>query len=104
MKRFALFVLFAAFALPLTAAVTTKDINKGKQVPAGSPLKPNEYIWEPDQSPNGPVGIIVDLTNQTLYVYRDGKLIGKSTVSTGIKSHPTSPGSKPSRATRSTLA
>lgn len=40
----------------------------------------------------GPVGIIVDLTNQMIYVYRGGKLIGRSAVSTGITSHPTTPG------------
>ena len=49
--------------------------------------------WNPDASPNGPVGIIVDLTNQMFYVYRNGKQIGRSAISTGIKSHPTAPGS-----------
>ena len=38
------------------------------------------------------MGIIVDLTNQMIYVYRNGKQIGRSAVSTGIKSHPTAPG------------
>ena len=84
--------LLAACALCLTAAVQTKDINKGKQVPPGTELKPNEYTWEPEKSPTGPVGIIVDLTHQTVHVYRDGKQIGLATVSTGIKKHPTSAG------------
>ncbi len=91
MKRFA-FAVFLACALCLTAAVKTKDINKGKQVPPGTELKPNDYVWEPDSSPTGPVGIIVDLTHQMIHVYRDGKQIGLATVSTGIKSHPTSAG------------
>ena len=85
-------VLLVAPALLLTAALQTKDINKGKQVQPGTPLKPNQYTWEPDNSPTGAVGIIIDLTNQTLYVYRDGKQIGESAVSTGIKKHPTSAG------------
>ena len=55
-------------------------------------LKPDQYIWNPQASPSGPVGIIVDLTNQTLYVYRNGREIGRSAVSTGVKSHPTAPG------------
>jgi hypothetical protein len=38
------------------------------------------------------VGIIVDLTNEMIYVYRGGRQIGRSAVSTGIKSHPTAPG------------
>ena len=85
-------LLLVAPALLLTAGLKTKDINKGKQVPPGAELKPNEYTWEPDKSPNGPVGIIVDLTNQNLYVYRDGKEIAQSAVSTGISKHPTSAG------------
>ncbi len=68
-------------------------IEKGTpQPPDTADLKPNQYIWNPDASPNGPVGIIVDLTNQTVYVYRSGKQIGRSTISTGIKKHPTAPG------------
>ena len=38
------------------------------------------------------MGIIVDLTNQMVYVYRGGKQIGRCAVSTGIRSHPTTPG------------
>ena len=68
-------------------------IEKGTpQPPDAADLKPGQYIWNPDASPDGPVGIIVDLTNQTIYIYRNGKQIGRSAVSTGIKSHPTSPG------------
>ena len=92
MNRLALATLLAVCLLGLTAAVQTKDINKGQQVPPGTELKPNEYVWNPDASPNGAVGIIVDLTHQTIHVYRDGKQIGLATVSTGIKSHPTSAG------------
>ena len=85
--------LLATAALWLSIATPVRAIDKGTQQPSGTPLKPNEYIWEPDKSPTGPVGLIVDLTNQTLYVYRNGKLIGKTAISTGIKSHPTAPGS-----------
>jgi hypothetical protein len=92
MKPFFRTLLVAAGILALTPAPLLHAINKGTQQPAGAPLKPNEYTWDPDKSPTGPVGIIVDLRNQTIYVYRDGKLIGRSAVSTGIKSHPTAPG------------
>lgn len=68
-------------------------IEKGIQRPPDTAgLKPNEYTWNPAASPAGPVGIIVDLTNQMIYVYRGGKLIGRSAVSTGIPGHPTAPG------------
>ncbi len=85
--RLAVILLLAIPALSVFA------IEKGvQQPPDAADLKPNQYIWNPEASPDGPVGIIVDLTNQTLYVYRNGKQIGRSAVSTGIKSHPTAPG------------
>ena len=68
-------------------------IDKGiQQSPDTADLKPDQYTWNPDASPTGAVGIIVDLTHQTIHVYRDGKQIGRAAVSTGIKSHPTAPG------------
>ena len=83
----------AALLLLSAPGFPARAIEKGApQPPDTADLKPNQYIWNPDASPSGPVGIIVDLTNQMLYVYRDGKQIGRSAVSTGIKSHPTAPG------------
>jgi hypothetical protein len=74
------------------SALATMD--KGiAQPPDTANLQPGQYIWNPGASPSGPVGIIVDLGNQMLYVYRNGKQIARSAVSTGIKSHPTAPGS-----------
>ena len=90
-KLAALFTAVLLFALPGFAA---PKIDHGQgQPPDTADLKPNQYIWNPDAAPDGPVGIIVDLTNQMLYVYRNGKQIGRSAVSTGIKSHPTAAGS-----------
>jgi len=83
-------LLFAALGLMLVSPAQAMD--KGTQKPPGSALKPNQYTWDPDRSPSGPVGIIIDLNKQILYVYRDGKRIGRSTISTGSKSHPTTPG------------
>ena len=88
------------FTLPLLTAIllsvpgfSATAMEKGSpQPPDTADLKPNQYIWNPDASPTGPVGIIVDLTNQMIYVYRDGKQIGRSAVSTGIKKHPTAAG------------
>ena len=85
--------VLAASVLWLICVDPVQAIEKGTRQPPDARLKPNQYTWEPDKSPAGPVGIIVDLTNQTLYVYRDGKLIGKTAASTGIKSHPTAAGS-----------
>ncbi len=92
MNRFSAAFLTAIFSL-LAPGFTALAMEKGApQPPDTADLKPNQYIWNPEAAPDGPVGIIVDLTNQTIYVYRNGKQIGRSAVSTGIKSHPTAPG------------
>src|SRR5262245_34260331 len=46
-------------------------------------LEPNQYTWHPEVSPKGPVLVVVSLPQQTAYVYRNGVLIGRSTVSSG---------------------
>ena len=92
MKKSATAFLTAIFFLA-APGFPALAIDKGTpQPPDTTDLKPGQYIWNPDASPDGPVGLIVDLTNQTLYVYRHGKQIARSTVSTGIPSHPTAAG------------
>jgi lipoprotein-anchoring transpeptidase ErfK/SrfK len=61
-----------------------------KGTPTGKPtgaLKPGEYWWHPEISPQGPLMILVSVPEQTMHVYRNGVLIGRSTVSTGSKGH-----------------
>jgi L,D-transpeptidase-like protein len=63
-----------------------------KGTPTGKPtgtLKPGEYWWNPQLSPSGPVVVLVSIPQQTMHVYRNGILIGRSTVSTGTKGHST---------------
>jgi len=55
-------------------------------------LKPGEFLWVPEVSPQGPVVMVVSLPEQKAYVYRNGVLIGASTVSTGKKGHETPTG------------
>jgi hypothetical protein len=55
-------------------------------------LKPGKFIWYPKLSPRGPVVIIISLPNQLAYVYRNGILIGVSTVSTGMPGYETPTG------------
>lgn len=55
-------------------------------------LKPGEYAWHPEFSPKGPIVVIVSLPEQLVYVYRNGVIIGASTVSTGKKGHETPTG------------
>jgi hypothetical protein len=55
-------------------------------------LKPGEFLWQPQTSPRGPMVMVVSLPQQIAYVYRNGVLIGASTVSTGKKGHETPTG------------
>src|ERR1700739_4411033 len=63
-----------------------------EQAPLTPTLKTGDYVWEPEVSPTGPVVIIVSVPEQTLYVYRNGVRIGRSTVSTGKPGHVTPTG------------
>lgn len=56
-------------------------------------LRPGRFLWMPERRANGAVVIVVSLAEQLAYVYRGGELIGVSTVSTGMDSHPTPTGS-----------
>src|SRR4051812_26278684 len=58
----------------------TKGTPTGK---ASGPLKPGEYWWNPKLSPAGPVVVLVSIPNQTMHVYRNGILIGRSSISSG---------------------
>jgi hypothetical protein len=64
----------------------TKGTPTGR--PTG-PLKPGEYWWQPRLSPKGPLMVLVSVPEQTMHVYRNGILIGRSTVSTGSPGHAT---------------
>ena len=67
----------------------TKGTPTGK--PTG-PLKPGEYWWNPQLSPQGPVVVLVSIPQQTMHVYRNGILIGRSTVSSGSNGNDTPAG------------
>src|SRR4051812_2095981 len=63
-----------------------------KGTPTGKPtgrLKPGEYWWQPQLSPSGPLMVLVSIPEQTMHVYRNGILVGRSTISTGSKGHAT---------------
>ena len=69
----------------------------GKQVLAEmveevSQLKPGQFTWHPERSPEGPVAIIVSIPDQRVYVYRNGIRIAVSTCSTGKPGHDTPTG------------
>ena len=67
----------------------TKGSPTGK--PTG-PLQPGEFWWNRQVSPTGPVVLLVSLPLQTMHVYRNGILVGRSSVSSGSKGHQTPTG------------
>lgn len=80
---------FIAVAIVSLLAVARIDAangghTKGRAVEPFTPiLKAGDYSWHPDFSPAGPVVVFVSLPEQMLHVYRNGVLIGRSTVSSG---------------------
>jgi hypothetical protein len=57
-----------------------------------SQLKKGEFLWMGEAVTSGPVVMVVSLTEQRAYVYRNGILIGATTVSTGRPGHLTPTG------------
>lgn len=78
-------LLTTSFGMP-QPSFHTKGSPTGK--PTG-PLKPGEYWWHPEISPQGPLMILISIPEQQMHVYRNGIMIGRSTVSTGSKGHDT---------------
>jgi lipoprotein-anchoring transpeptidase ErfK/SrfK len=85
-------ILAVSLALLTTVQAVQKPSAHTKGTPTGKPtgqLKPGEYWWKPQLSPSGPLMVLVSIPQQTMHVYRNGILIGRSTVSTGSKGHAT---------------
>ena len=83
-----------AILLPLAnlSQAMEKPAAHTKGTPVDKPtgeLKPGEYWWNPNLSPKGPLMVLVSIPKQTMHVYRNGILIGRSSVSTGAKGHET---------------
>jgi hypothetical protein len=55
-------------------------------------IKPGQFVWAADEVPSGPIAVIVSLTEQRAYVYRNAVLIGVTSVSTGKPGHRTPTG------------
>jgi hypothetical protein len=55
-------------------------------------LKKGQFLWMGEAVTTGPVVVVVSITEQRAYVYRNGILIGATTVSTGRPGHPTPTG------------
>ncbi len=85
-------ILALSVALLTTVQAMQQPSSHTKGTPTGKPtgqLKPGQYWWKPQLSPSGPLMVLVSVPEQTMHVYRNGILIGRSTVSTGSKGHAT---------------
>src|SRR6187397_682538 len=85
-------ILALSVALFTTVQAMQQPSSHTKGTPTGKPagqLKPGEYWWKPQLSPSGPLMVLVSVPEQMMNVYRNGILIGRSTVSTGSKGHST---------------
>ena len=85
-------ILILAVALLVPLHAMEKPTAHTQGTPTGKPtgtLKPGEYWWKPQISPAGPLVVLVSVPEQIMHVYRNGILIGRSTVSTGAKGHST---------------
>jgi hypothetical protein len=80
-------LLLAAFPVwgqgAKTSSVAEANVDK---------LKPGEFIWAPQLAPEGPIAVLVSLSAQRAYVFRNGVRIGASTISSGKKGHKTPTG------------
>ena len=93
MKFGSVIAIFAA--LIATSLAMEQPTSHTKGTPTGKPtgtLGPGEYWWKPRLSPRGPVVVLVSLPQQTMYVYRNGILIGRSSISSGGRGNSTPPG------------
>lgn len=78
--------MFAAMA-PASAEVAPVAVDG-----AIEQLKAGEFLWAPGIAPEGPVTMVVSLSTQRAYIYRNGVPIGVSTVSSGKPGHATPTG------------
>lgn len=94
MKRSMLALALALFVCTAAgAAVPSWGARQSSPVDtAPAQLKPGEWIWGGDSRTMGPLAVVVSLTEQRAYVYRNGIPIGVTTVSTGKRGYETPTG------------
>src|SRR5947209_8782353 len=88
----ALTLALALLAGPLPAALAQGSPTSASFETKVSALKPGQFIWDDRVAPAGPITLLVDLSTQRAYAYRNGVRIGVSTISSGKKSKPTPTG------------
>jgi hypothetical protein len=80
------------FLFGLAASALAAGGTRAAPIAGIKALKPGEYLWHPELSPDGPVVVVVSLPLQLVHVYRNGIVIAVSTCSTGMPGHRTPTG------------
>ena len=89
----ALLIGLVASVVALAAGVPFWGARQSSPVDtAPSALKPGEWLWAGDSKALGPMAVVVSLTEQRAYVYRNGIRVGVATVSSGRKGYETPTG------------
>ena len=60
----------SAMAVPFWGAKQSSPV----ETPSAQ-LQPGEWIWDGDSAPDGPMAVVVSLTEQRAYAYRNGLLV-----------------------------
>ena len=86
------FLAIAIFVPSLALAQGAKTSSPIELAEAMTELKPGQWVWAPQIAPEGPVLVVVDLSEQMAFIYRNGVNIGVSTISSGKPGHETPTG------------
>jgi lipoprotein-anchoring transpeptidase ErfK/SrfK len=85
--------LVVAVSLALSAAAAApQGAGPAPSVTGNEPLAPGQFVWDAKAAGAGPLLVAVNIDEQMAYVYRNGRRIGRSTVSTGKEGHDTPTG------------
>lgn len=82
------FVVTLLLSLALTGAASGQQPQPG----AVETMKPGEFLWAPEIAPEGPVTLVISLTAQRAFAYRNGVPVAVSTISSGKKGYSTPTG------------
>ena len=87
---------------PATNIVTDNPMSRAASIESarlfpGQVLRAGQYVWVPDSTipAAGATRVLVSLRQQRAWVYRGDRMVGMTTVSTGVPGHPTVPGHWP---------
>lgn len=84
---------FLAFAVAVAPAEARSSIDRNSMIAErAASLKPGQFVWDTKTASTGPLFLVIDLTAQRAMVYRDGVVIGASTISSGSEGRETPTG------------